>query len=231
MINREQLYERSRFESLLNRVYAWMGVGLAITAFSSWFVSTSPTFTQALYSNGAILIGLIIVQFALVMALSLFLNRLSFTAAAICFLVYSLLTGIMLSSIFIIFTHASIFTTFIITAGTFIAMSMYGYFTKADLSSMGSYLLMILVGVIILMVVNMFIKSTKFELIISAVGVVVFTLLVAFDTQKIKQMSTTVSSADAQTIGKLALFGALTLYLDFINLFLFLIRFTGKQRD
>lgn len=230
MMNHERFVERSRFDALMYRVYAWMGIGLAITAISSWMASTSAAFMQVVTTNVLVMIGLVVAQFALVLALSFFLPRLSFPVAAGCFVLYSLLTGLMLSSIFIVFTQASLVTTFIITAGTFVAMSLYGYFTKADLSTMGNTMLMMLFGLIIAMVVNMFVKSTRFELLISAVGVVVFTLLTAFDTQKIKVISSQIA-ADANTMGKIALFGALTLYLDFINLFLFLLRFTGKQRD
>lgn len=231
MQHQEQHVSQSRFQSCLYRVYSWMGVGLALTAFSSWYVSTSAPFINAVTTNGAVLMGLVIAQFALVLVLSFFIRQLSFTAAAVCFLTYSVLTGIMLSSLFIVFTSASIFTTFLITASMFVAMSVYGYSTKSDLTTMGSYLMMAVVGLIISLVVNMFIKSTGFELLISAVGVVVFTLLVAFDTQKIKGLLQSMQDADAQTVGKVALLGALTLYLDFINLFLYLLRFTGKQRD
>lgn len=231
MQHHEYQVSQSRFESFMYRVYSWMGVGLALTAFSSWYVSTSVPFVQAVTTNGAVMLGLIVAQFALVITLSFFLKKLSFTTAAICFLLYSVLTGIMLSTIFLVFTKSSIFTTFLITASMFIVMSIYGYTTKADLTTLGSFLLMVLVGLIVSMFANLFIRSTGFEMLISAVGVIVFTLLVAYDTQKIKALMQSMQDEEAQTVGKVALLGALTLYLDFINLFLFLLRFTGKQRD
>lgn len=230
MIEREYVSGQINIPNVMYRVYAWMGIGLAITAIAAYAVAATPALIHALATNGLLLLALVFVQFGLVIALSFFLPRISFATAAVLFLLYSLLTGITLSSIFIIFTAASIFATFIVTAGMFAIMSLYGYYTNADLSTMGNILFMALIGLILSMLVNLFFKSTMFELIISGVGVIVFSLLTAYDTQMIKSMAQRLA-ADRETLSKVALFGALALYLDFLNLFLFLLRFTGVRRQ
>lgn len=218
----------SAFPVLMRKVYVWMALALVITGITAYGVATSPGLLMSLASNQALLWGLVIADFALVIGLTAAINRLSLTTATLMFVVYSVLTGAMLSSIFVVYTMSSIASVFFITAGTFAVMAFVGYTTKKDLSSMGRLLFMALIGIIIATVVNIFIKSSGLELVISYVGVVVFVGLTAYDTQKIKQM---LAQADdsGESMQKLALLGALTLYLDFLNLFLYLLRLFGKK--
>jgi FtsH-binding integral membrane protein len=225
----ERLWEASQaFPVLMRKVYVWMTLALAITGFTAYGVATSPGVMQAIYSNPVLFWGLIIAEFALVFGVSAAINRLSLTFATLMFVLYSVINGALLSYIFILYTTSSISTVFFITAGTFAAMAIIGYTTKTDLSSWGKILLMALIGLIIATIVNVFIKSTMFNLILSYVGVLIFVGLTAYDSQKIKQMllQTPDASEGAQ---KIALLGALTLYLDFINLFIYLLRIFGKK--
>jgi FtsH-binding integral membrane protein len=225
----ERLWEASQaFPVLMRKVYVWMTLALAITGFTAYGVATSPGVMQTIYSNPVLFWGLIIAEFALVFGVSAAINRLSLTFATLMFVLYSVINGALLSYIFILYTTSSISTVFFITAGTFAAMAIIGYTTKTDLSSWGKILLMALIGLIIATIVNVFIKSTMFNLILSYVGVLIFVGLTAYDSQKIKQMllQTPDASEGAQ---KIALLGALTLYLDFINLFIYLLRIFGKR--
>jgi FtsH-binding integral membrane protein len=225
----ERLWEASQaFPVLMRKVYVWMTLALAITGFTAYGVATSPGVMQAIYSNPVLFWGLIIAEFALVFGVSAAINRLSLTFATLMFVLYSVINGALLSYIFILYTTSSISTVFFITAGTFASMAIIGYTTKTDLSSWGKILLMALIGLIIATIVNVFIKSTMFNLILSYVGVLIFVGLTAYDSQKIKQMllQTPDASEGAQ---KIALLGALTLYLDFINLFIYLLRIFGKR--
>lgn len=225
----ERLWEASQaFPVLMRKVYVWMTLALAITGFTAYGVATSPGVMQAIYSNPVLFWGLIIAEFALVFGVSAAINRLSLTFATLMFVLYSVINGALLSYIFILYTTSSISTVFFITAGTFATMAIIGYTTKTDLSSWGKILLMALIGLIIATIVNVFIKSTMFNLILSYVGVLIFVGLTAYDSQKIKQMllQTPDASEGAQ---KIALLGALTLYLDFINLFIYLLRIFGKR--
>lgn len=219
-----------RIQDLMYRVYGWMCVGLSLTASVAYNIAKTPALMTAIYSNWWIVLLLVFSQFALIIALSVFLVRLSFATAAFLFVLYSLLVGATLSSIFLVFTLGSIFTTFFVAAGMFGAMSLYGYFTGADLSKLRSFLFMALFGLIIALIVNMFIQSSRFDTILSFFGVGIFILLIAYDTQKIKQIAQRLI-ADHQSIDKVALFGALTLYLDFLNLFLFLLQISGQRRS
>lgn len=232
MLEREFFGESFKISvrDLMYRVYAWMSAGLTITAAAAYLVSNNAAMTHALFTNNWIFFGLMIAQLALVVVLSAFLTRLSFVVAAALFLLYSLLMGITLSSLFIIFSLSSLAATFIIVATMFAVMSLYGYFTQADLSTMGNILFMALIGLIIAMVVNIFLKNSAMQMIISGVGVIVFSLLTAYDVQKIKYTAQQLLS-EHQDLSKVALFGALTLYLDFINLFLFVLNFTGQRRQ
>ena len=214
-----------RQNTLMRQVYAWMGAGLAITAFMALATLSSPSLIKAIAGNRMLFFGLMIGELALVFILSGAINRLSPAAATAIFIAYSALNGVTLSILALVYTASSISSTFVTTAGMFGAMSIYGYVTKRDLTSWGSFLFMGLIGVLIAMVVNIFVGSSAVSWIISAVGVVVFTGLTAYDTWKIKEM------ASSGTEGrKPAILGALTLYLDFINLFLMLLRFTGSRR-
>jgi FtsH-binding integral membrane protein len=219
-----------KVSSFMAGVYGWMSCALALTAGAAYYVANSPVIFTYIYTHSAVLVGLMIFQLGLVLAIGLLINRISFISMLIMFLLYATTLGITLSSIFYVYTEASILSTFLTTALMFGAMSLYGYVTKADLTSMGSMSMMVLVGLIIGMVINMFLKSEQFDYVLSGVGVVIFVLLTAYDTQKIKQMARPML-VQQEVIGKVTLVCALTLYLDFINLFLFLLRFMGKRRD
>ena len=175
------------FPVLMRKVYVWMTLALAITGFTAYGVATSPGILQAIYGNSWMMWGLIIAEFALVIGVSAAINRISLTMATLMFILYSIINGALLSSIFLIYTASSIATVFFITAGTFGAMALFGYTTKTDLSSMGKILFMALIGLVIATVVNLFIKSSGFTLILSYVGVLIFVGLTAWDSQKIKQ--------------------------------------------
>lgn len=219
-----------RTSSFMAGVYGWMSCALALTAGTAYYVATTPSVFMYMYTHSALIVGLLIFQVGLVIAISGFINRMSFATALALFLVYAASLGLTLSSIFFVYTEGSIFSTFLTTALTFGAMSLYGYMTKADLTSIGNMSMMVLLGLVIGMVVNMFLQSERFDYVLSGIGVVIFTLLTAYDTQKIKQMAQPML-AQKEMAGKVTVIGALTLYLDFINLFLFLLRFMGQRRD
>lgn len=219
-----------RETNLLYRVYAWMCLALGITAVTAYYVSQSPAFINAIFGNPIITVVLMVAQLGLVLLLSLLINRISFAAAAGLFLVYAVSLGLTLSAIFLVYTYSSIFSTFLVASGMFGAMALYGYFTKADLSAMGSFLFMALIGLILGGLVNMFFKSESFNYVLSAIGVIVFTLLTAYDVQKIKQMASGLYQ-DSDSMAKASILGALTLYLDFVNLFLFLLQIMGRRRE
>lgn len=213
----------------LYKVYGWMGIALAISASVAYYVAHTPTVFKAIYTPG-ILIALVLGQLALVIFLSFLLNRMNFATAILAYLLYAVLSGVTLSSIFMVYQLGSIFSTFVVAAGMFVAMGIYGYFTKQDLSSMSSLLMMGLVGLIIGFLVNMFLRSPGFDYVLSGIGVIIFSLLTAFDIQKIKQFGQTMY-AQGEEAGKVAILGALSLYLDFINLFLYLLRFMGQRKE
>ena len=218
------------FPALMRKVFVWMTLALAITGLTAYGVATSPAILSLIFSSKVTFFGLIIAEFALVFAISGAINRLSLSTATMLFILYSVINGATLSSIFFAFSVATIGKVFFITAGTFGAMALVGYTTKTDLTSMGKLLFMAWWGIIIASVVNMFVASSGLDLILSSVGVIVFVGLTAYDTQKIKQMCQAAPDA-GESAQKLALIGALTLYLDFINLFLYLLRIFGNNRD
>ena len=226
--NERQWSVSEAFPVLMRKVYLWMTMALAITGFTAYGVATSPGILQTIYSNPAVMWGLVIAELILVITVSGAINRLSLSVATLLFIVYSVLNGALLSSVFLVYTASSVATVFFITAGTFAAMALVGYTTKTDLSSMGKILLMALIGMIIATIVNLFVKSTGLELIISYIGVLVFVGLTAYDSQKIKQMLLQAPDA-SEGAQKVALLGALSLYLDFINLFLYLLRIFGRR--
>ena len=211
--------------TLIRQVYAWMGAGLAITALMALITLSSPAVLEAVVGNRLVFYGLMIGELALVFTLSGAINKLSTSVATLLFIAYSALNGVTLSVVALVYTANSISSTFVTTAGMFGAMSIYGYVTKRDLTSWGSFLFMGLIGVVIASIVNIFVASSAVSWIISGIGVVVFTGLTAYDTWKIKEMA-----AQGAEGRKPAILGALTLYLDFINLFLMLLRFTGNRR-
>lgn len=218
------------FPVLMRKVYTWMTLALVLTGLTAYGVATSPGILMAIYSNPALLWGLVIAEFALVFGVSAAINRLSLTTATLMFVAYSVINGALLSSIFLVYTAASITSVFFITAGTFATMALIGYTTKTDLTSVGKLLFMALIGLIIATVVNIFVGSSMLTMICSYVGVLIFVGLTAYDSQKIKHMLQQAPDA-GESSQKLALLGALTLYLDFINLFIYLLRIFGDRRD
>lgn len=228
-VTRDQELEMSAaFPVLMRKVYLWMAMALVITGLTAWLVATNASLLNLIYGNSAVIWILIIAELALVVGLSAAINKLSLTVATLMFVLYSVVNGAVFSSIFLVYTMSSIATVFFITAGTFGAMSVFGYVTKADLSSMGKLLMMALIGLIIATVVNLFMKSSGLDMIISYAGVLIFVGLTAYDTQKIKNMCLQAPDA-GEGMQKLALLGALSLYLDFINLFIYLLRILGKR--
>ncbi len=212
---------------VLRKVYLRMFIALMVTAFTALFTVSNSNLLLAIYSNRAVFFGLIIAEIALVIGLSAAIDRLSNSMAFLMLLVYSALNGVLLSSIFIIYSLGSIAYTFFITAGVFLAMSVYGYVTKNSLHTFGSYCIMALIGIIIASIVNIFMGSETLDWVISFLGIAIFMGLTAYDTQKIKQAS---SFIEPSQTSKLATIGALNLYLDFINLFLYLLRFFGNRK-
>ena len=211
---------------VMRKVYLKMFLGLLVTALTSWLVLTNETILFTLVQSRGLLIGLCVAELALVFILSMAINKLSSPVATLLFYVYAVINGVTLTPIFLMYTSSSIALTFFVTAGVFLAMSIYGYTTKSDLTKFGSYLIMGLFGLIICTLINMFWANSIMDWIISFAGVIIFIGLTAWDTQKIKQMALETDEVNA---GKLATLGALSLYLDFINLFLYLLRFLGNR--
>ena len=211
---------------VMRKVYGKMTLGLLATAITSFLVLSSPALMNVLFSNMAIMWILFAAELGMVIYLSARIEKLSTGTATALFYAYSILNGLMLTPIFLVYTGASIAMTFAITAGTFGAMTIFGYVTRQDLSKLGSFLFMALLGLIVCVVINMFMHNSMFDLLISGAGVLIFVGLTAWDTQAIKRMS---AEADPSMMGKVATMGALTLYLDFINLFLYLLRFFGSR--
>lgn len=218
--------EQQRF---MVRVYNWMAAGLAVTGIVSLLTASSATMMELIFKNPIIFYGLIIVELGMVFWLAGFIQGMSAKMAQGVFLGYSVLNGLTFSSIFLTYTSSSIASTFFITAGTFGAMSFYGYTTKKDITSWGGFLFMGLIGIIIAAIVNIFLQSEMVYFIISCIGVLVFVGLTAYDTQKIKMMNI-LGNEGSDEDTKEAISGALTLYLDFINLFLMLLRLLGSRR-
>lgn len=216
---------------VLRGVYNWMALGLGLTAVIAYAVAGSQSMMEFILGNQLVFFGMIIGELGLVFYLSARITKLHPATAAGLFMFYSALNGATLSVVLLVYSQAAVAQAFISCAVMFGAMSVYGYTTKKDLSSWGTFLFMGLIGVIIASVINIFIASSAMEFIISLIGVVVFTGLTAYDTQRIKEMSVTIGSQGEWAAGRIKIFGALTLYLDFINLFLMLLRFFGGSRD
>jgi hypothetical protein len=216
------------FPVLMRKTYLWMSMALAITGLTAYVVADSGVFMNLLISFPAAMWVLFIAEILLVIGLSAAIEKISLMVATLMFVVYAVLNGVTFSSLFYVYTAGSLATTFFITAGTFGIMSFVGFFIKKDLSSIGRILIMALIGLIVATIVNMFVNSTGLELIMSYLGVLIFVGLTAYDTQKIKQMFLMAPDASEST-QKYAVLGALTLYLDFINLFLYLLRIFGKR--
>jgi FtsH-binding integral membrane protein len=210
------------------RVYNYMGSGLALTGIVAYVVANTPSLVQAIFGTPLQWV-VMLAPLGFVLVLSFGINKLSFAAAQAVFWAFAVAMGASLASIFLVFTGTSIARVFFITAGTFAAMSLYGYTTKTDLSRFGSFLMMGLIGIIIASLVNVFIGSTALQFAISVIGVLVFVGLAAYDTQRIKEIY--LETDDGETMGKKALMGALSLYLDFINLFMMLMQLFGQRRE
>lgn len=214
----------------IRSVYNWMSIGLALTGLIAYYVSNDAGIQSLIFGNKLVFFGLIIAELALVFTISARVNKMKASTATSLFIIYAALNGATLSSVFLIYTSSSIASTFFICAATFIACSIYGMTTKRDLTSMGGFMAMGLIGILIASVVNIFIRSSAMNMIISYIGVIVFVGLTAYDTQKLKHMAITQPSGlDAGVIRKGAIMGALSLYLDFINLFLMLLRIMGNR--
>lgn len=213
---------------LMRKVYVWMTLALVITGFTAYAVAATPNLQQLVFANTWVLWGLIIAEVGLVIAINAAINKLSLAMATLLFILYSVINGATLSVIFVAYSIGTISKVFFITAGTFAVMAFIGYVTKTDLSKMGKILFMALIGIIIATVVNIFVKSSGLDMILSYVGVLVFVGLTAYDTQKIKQMLWQAGDV-SENSQKVALLGALSLYLDFINLFLYLLRLFGRR--
>ena len=223
-------YSDTVVATLMRNVYIWMTLALVITGLTAMVTAKSEALMTFIFTNNWAVIALMILQLGLVFYFSARINRMSFSTATAVFILYSAITGLTFSSIFVVFSMSSIATTFFITAGMFAAMALVGSFTKKDLSGMGKFALMALIGLIIAGIVNMFLRNAMMDFIVSGIGVLVFAGLTAYDSQKIRQMLQMQSEINEST-QKLALLGSLSLYLDFINIFLYLLRFFGSSRD
>jgi len=217
-------------QTYMAQVYGWMTCGLLLTAFVSWFAANTPAVMELVFANRITFFGLIILQLALVFILSGMVHKFSGAVATGLFMLYSALTGLTMASIFLVYTYSSIASTFFITAGMFGAMSFWGYTTKRDLSGMGSMLFMALIGIVLASLVNIWLKSSALMWAVTYIGVVVFVGLTAYDTQKLKNIGEGINVDDKENLRRYSILGALTLYLDFINLFLMLLRIFGNRR-
>jgi FtsH-binding integral membrane protein len=213
-------------QQFMTKVFGWMAAGLAVSGLTAYLSATNALIIQTLYSNMFLLIVLGIGLFALVWNISANILKMSYTAALANFMIYAALNGLFLSSIFLIYTTASIASTFMVTSGTFAAMAVYGFVTKKDLSGIGSIAFMALIGLIIAQIVNMFLHNSGLTAAISYIGVLVFVALTAYDVQKIKNIG-----EQSNYHANLAISGALALYLDFVKLFIYLLRILGNRRD
>lgn len=215
---------------IFSKVFGWMFAGLGITGLTAFYTANSPWLLERIFTNNIYWIGLLIAELVLVITLTARVHKMSKTAAITSFVLYSVVNGLTLSVIFLAYTLESISSVFFISAGMFGIMALYGYTTKRDLSKLGSILLMALIGIILAGIVNLFLPSNTLSFAIAIVAVIVFVGLTAYDVQKIKAMAYQVEN-DSEFMTKFAIIGALTLYLDFINLFLELLRIFGKSRD
>ena len=216
--------------TLMRSVYTWMTLALAITGLTAMYMAKSLTVINMMMQNSMLFWGVLIAEVVLVMYMSARFNKISFTTATLLFISYSILNGVTLSILFLVYTASSIATTFFVTAGTFGAMALFGYVTKKDLTRIGSLCIMGVIGLIIASVVNMFLHNTMMDMIISYVGVLLFVGLTAYDAQKIKHLLSGDDIEVNESTQKIALLGALTLYLDFINLFIYLLRILGDRK-
>jgi FtsH-binding integral membrane protein len=225
-LTREQELEQSRF---IAKVYAWMGGALGVTALVSLWAVNTPALMQFIFGSRFVFLGLILFELVCVGVLAGAVNKLSLQVASAIFVGYAVLNGLTLSSIFLIYTSSSIASTFFAAAAMFGIMSTYGYFTQRDLTSVGNLCFMGLVGIVIASLINLFLQNETISWVTSVIGVIVFTGLIAWDTQKIKNVYAT-GALQGDNVTKGAILGALSLYLDFINLFLMLLRLFGRRK-
>ena len=224
-----QVQERAQ-TNFMYKVYGWMCAALAVTAVTAWYVATSTSFFNTVMVHPFMLLAIFVAQLGLVVVLSAMIEKMNYPTAVMLFMIYAISLGVTMSLVFRAYTLPSLASTFIVTSGMFGGMALYGYFTKSDLTQVRNISIMIVWGMILSMLVNMYFQNMWFDYIISMVGVVIFCLLTAADTQKIKALQGQLS-IESDMKNKVAILGALTLYLDFINLFLFLLRFTGSRRS
>jgi FtsH-binding integral membrane protein len=221
-----------RVNEFVRSVYNWMAIGLALTGFVAYYVANNPSLRNIIYGNQLLFFGLIIAELVLVFTLSARIQKMQASTGTALFLIYSALNGATLSFVFLVYTSSSITSTFFVCAATFVACSIYGWTTKRDLTSLGGFLMMGLIGIIIASVVNIFFRSPGMSMIISYIGVLVFIGLTAYDTQYLKNMALSQPAGlEAGVIRKGAILGALKLYLDFVNLFLMLLRILGNRNQ
>jgi FtsH-binding integral membrane protein len=226
----DQTQVQVRVNTFIRSVYNWMAIGLALTGVVAFYVANTPAIRNVIFGNQILFFGLIIAELALVFILSARIHKMQASTGTALFLLYSGLNGATLSFIFLIYTSSSITSTFFVCAATFIACSIYGWTTKRDLTSLGGFMFMGLIGIIIASLVNLFMRSSAMSMIISYIGVFVFIGLTAYDTQYIKNMAVSQPEGlEAGVMRKGAIIGALKLYLDFINLFLMLLRILGNR--
>ena len=217
--------------ALFRKVYQYMALGLILTSLTAWITASTPALLRMFYTSITPLIIVAVAELGLVLYLSATIAKHSASTSLMLFGIYSVLNGITCSAVLLVYTQESVYTAFLSTAGMFGAMSVYGIYTKRDITSWGSFLHMGLWGLIIAMVINLFVGSSAAETVISVIGIIVFMGLTAYDTAKIKALAEGAEMSDDETAGKIAVMGALELYLDFINLFLYLLRLFGKRRD
>lgn len=217
--------------AIFRKVYQYMAFGLILSALTAYFTASSMTMIQFLFSSRVPIIILCVAEIGLVIALGAGLNKMSASTARTLFFVYSLLNGLTCSSVLLVYTGESVYKAFISTAGMFGAMSLYGLYTKRDITTWGSFLIMGLWGLIIAMLINIFVGSSRADFVISILGIIIFMGLTAYDTAKIKMTAASYDSRDEEMTGKIAVIGALQLYLDFINIFLYLLRLFGTRKD
>lgn len=216
-------------QRFISKVYGWMAAALAITGLTAYWAASSNDVAQFFIANRGVLIFMFIGQILLVGSLAGWINKMSSQVATIIFVIYAVLTGFIFSTLFFVYTTGSLATTFLITGGMFAVMSIYGWTTGKDLTKFGSLLFMLLIGLIIASIVNIFLGSTMLYWIATYVGIFIFTGLIAYDTQKLKNLGAYVQEGTEEH-RKGAIMGALSLYLDFINLFLMLLRIFGNRR-
>ena len=217
--------------AIFRKVYQYMALGLILTAVTAYFTASSPAMIRALFSSRAPIIIIAVAEIGLVIYLGAALHNLAASTALFLFAVYSILNGLTCSVVLLVYTGESVYKAFLSTAGMFGAMSLYGIYTKRDLTSFGSFLRMGLIGIVIAMLINIFIRSSMLDFYLSIFGIIIFLGLTAYDTSKIKSIAYEVDSNDENMTGRVAVMGALALYLDFINIFLYLLRLFGRHRD